>query len=158
MEAKQESILIVNDVSRERSVPKPGQPSRKLELSWMILQNTRSLVTQILRGALLLLAFLDMLCYCPHERHVYWLSPGSPSQDGRQFLSLAMIFPSWRGVFTQLIRLSTSYSDLCTVSQGLLTFLRIYTGLREVLNNVFLLLGSFVCFLFVFSLLRSSTS
>lgn len=83
-------------------------------------------------GLFLLLSFLcRFLCYGSQERQVRWKHPAR-TKDG--FLPQA---PAWRDVFTQLIRLSTCCSAFSTLSWGLLTFLRIYTELSEVLNYIF---------------------
>ena len=77
------------------------------------------------------LSFAGFSAYGSQERQVRWKHPAR-TKDG--FLSQA---PAWRDVFTQLIRLSTCCSAFSTLSWGLLTFLRIYTELREVLNYIF---------------------
>ena len=83
-------------------------------------------------GLLLLLSFLcSFLCYCSQERQVRW-QPLARTKDGSLSQALA-----WRDVFTRLIRLSTPCSAFSTLSWGLLTFLRIYTELSEVLNYIF---------------------
>lgn len=148
--AKWESILIVTDVRKQRALKRRGvrvrtqrQASQAENLGFV----EWSTKTQEPLVARILMSLLS--CFLPG----YFLStaPRKSKSAGSLLATTTRAKGSalpWRTVAAsrgELIRLSTA-TQPSAVSPGLLIFLRIYTGLSEVLNNI------------PPSLLRSSTS